>query len=261
LALEGRIYPPSDIHVDYGLVILIVFPLLLPELGVSRADRVPDITPFAPNFLYGPWLCFWFPLDVLPSIARKEYHLLFATADNGAIRKTSGCIILKLVVFLVTLPTGCILLRVCLPNLIRSLQIPRQFPPPAPGFSLLIALLVRHCSFVRSVCYLPASQPRFIFEIITAYKLSGVAAQALEDTRLLLELLRLAIDDVFINAGLRVVFERRECLVAEFGEAVACACSSLWEGEEVSEERRSTVTRGLAAERMFGHAADSLSQP
>jgi hypothetical protein len=97
--------------------------------------------------------------------------------------------------------------------------------------------------------------------MVTAYELAGTIAQALENSRLLLELLGLAIDDVFVYASLGVVFQRREGLVAEFIEAVAGACSSLREGKEVAEERRSTVTRGFAAEGRFGHAADSLSQP
>lgn len=88
-----------------------------------------------------------------------------------------------------------------------------------------------------------------------------MAAQALQDSCLLLELLRLTIYDIFVNAGLRVVFQGREGLVAEFRKAVAGACSSLWKREEVAEERGGTVTRGLAAEGVFGHAADSLSQP
>jgi len=45
--------------------------------------------------------------------------------------------------------------------------------------------------------------------------------------------------------------------VAEFGQAVAGACSSVW--EEVAEERRFTVRRGLAAEGRIGHPADRVT--
>jgi hypothetical protein len=75
----------------------------------------------------------------------------------------------------------------------------------------------------------------------------------------LLKLERLAIDNVFIYAGLRVVFQRGEGLVAEFGEAVAGACSC--PREEEAEERGGAVRRGLATEGIFGHAADWASQP
>lgn len=58
-----------------------------------------------------------------------------------------------------------------------------------------------------------------------------MAAQPLENVRLLGELLRLAVDNVLVDAGLCAVLERGECLVAEFGEFGARACSSVWEEE------------------------------
>lgn len=61
-----------------------------------------------------------------------------------------------------------------------------------------------------------------------------MTAQALEDGRLLLELERLTVNNVFVYARLRVMFQRRKGLVAKFREAVAGACSSL--REEVAEE-------------------------
>jgi hypothetical protein len=86
-----------------------------------------------------------------------------------------------------------------------------------------------------------------------------VVAQALKNRVLLLKLEGLAIDNVFIYAGLRVVFQRGKGLVAELGEAVAGACSC--PREEEAEERRGAVRRGLATEGIFGHAAYRASQP
>jgi hypothetical protein len=70
---------------------------------------------------------------------------------------------------------------------------------------------------------------------------------------------RLAIENVFVYAGLRAVFQGGKSLVAERGQAGVGACSSL--REEVSEEGGGAVSRGLATKRKFGHAADRASQP
>lgn len=47
--------------------------------------------------------------------------------------------------------------------------------------------------------------------------------------------------------------------MAESGEAVAGACSSPW--KQVAEERGGTVSRGLAVEGIFRHAAPCALQP
>lgn len=104
-----------------------------------------------------------------------------------------------------------------------------------------------------SFCYLTSSQSCSIFKITAAYKLPSVAAQALENSRLFLQFLRLTVDDVLVNAGLRVMFQRREGLVAEFGEPVAGACSGT--GKQVAQEGGGAVSRGLSTEGIFRHAA------
>jgi hypothetical protein len=108
------------------------------------------------------------------------------------------------------------------------------------------------------MCYFASSQPCFIFEIATANKLAGVAAQALEDSRRFLEFERLTVDNVFVYARLRVLFQGRKGLVTELGEAVAGACSSL--RKEIAEENRGAVSRRLATEG-FGHPADCELPP
>lgn len=86
-----------------------------------------------------------------------------------------------------------------------------------------------------------------------------MTAQALQNGGILSELERLAVDYVFVYAGLRVMFQRRKGLVAELGEAGAGACAGL--REEVAEEGGGAVSRELATKRIFGHAADRASQP
>jgi hypothetical protein len=64
-------------------------------------------------------------------------------------------------------------------------------------------------------------------------------------------------DDIPVDARLGTVFEGIECVVAEFGEVKARACSG--RGEEEAEKRRGTVGGGLAAKGRFGHSTDSVA--
>jgi hypothetical protein len=168
-----RVYPAANVDVDNGVVVLVVVPLLLPEFGIAGTSRVSNITPFACSLLYGPWLCFWLPLDVPPSIAGKEYHLLPTASNHGSIWETTRCVFLVVILGLFAAPVRSILLRICLPEFIRSLEIARQLPSPCPRLSRLVALLVRHCPIIRfgvsrTLSYLLPSQPCGIFKITAA---------------------------------------------------------------------------------------------
>jgi hypothetical protein len=78
-----------------------------------------------------------------------------------------------------------------------------------------------------------------------------------KNTTFSLEFESLPVDYVFVYAGLRVVFERRERVVPEPGKVQACACSSLREQE--AEEGRGAVGGGLTTKGRFGHPADCAS--
>tara|TARA_R110002003_G_scaffold9_13_gene460 strand:- start:8391 stop:8813 length:423 start_codon:yes stop_codon:yes gene_type:complete len=135
LALERSVYPTADINVDNRVVILIILPLLLPELGISCSTCVSYIPTFAFGFLDGSWFGLWLPFDVLPSITWKEDHLFLAAAHNSSIREATGRVILELVVLFVAPPSRRILRCVRLPQLICSLQVTGQLPSAAARFS------------------------------------------------------------------------------------------------------------------------------
>jgi len=53
-----RIYPSSDIHIHNCIVILVVVPLLFPELSVPGSGRVSRVPTVSRYLLYGSGLYF-----------------------------------------------------------------------------------------------------------------------------------------------------------------------------------------------------------
>ena len=111
----GIVDPPSDIHVNYGVVVFISLPCSFPIFRVTRIWVFNVI--MRARYVSRSLQIWWVLLDVLPGITREKDHFLISAPHDLPVRKSTRYTLI--VVAMALSP----LLLIALPEFVGRFQI------------------------------------------------------------------------------------------------------------------------------------------